>query len=115
MLEIDPTAKVSHLADIEPSARGTLIRIGARTMIDSFVKIKPAGGSGEVWVIWVEEVAKNGRIRRRICPNATVLSIKQDKSERGTPNGYEVTLKIDRHASVGGEHFGEWLITPPAG
>jgi acetyltransferase-like isoleucine patch superfamily enzyme len=48
MLEIDPTAKVSHLADIEPSARGTLIRIGARTMIDSFVKIKPAGGSGEV-------------------------------------------------------------------
>lgn len=48
MLEIDPTAKISQLADIEPSARGTLIRIGARTMIDSFVKIKPAGGSGEV-------------------------------------------------------------------
>ena len=48
MLEIDPTAKISQLADIEPSARGTLIRIGPRTMIDSFVKIKPAGGSGEV-------------------------------------------------------------------
>ena len=74
-----------------------------------------AGGSGEGWVFWVEEVAKNGRIRRRVCPNGTVLSIKQDKSERGTPNGYEITLKIDRHASVGGEHFGEWLITSPAG
>ena len=74
-----------------------------------------AGGSGEVWVIYTEEVSKSGRIRRRIAPNATVLSIKQDKSERGTPNGYEVTLKIDRHASVGGEHFGEWLITTPAG
>lgn len=48
MLTIDPTAKISPLADIEPSARGTPIRIGARTMIDAFVKIKPAGGSGEV-------------------------------------------------------------------
>lgn len=48
MLSIDPTARISPLADIEPSARGTPIRIGARTMIDAFVKIKPAGGSGEV-------------------------------------------------------------------
>ncbi len=48
MLKIDPTAKVSQLADIEPSARGTLIEIGPRTMVDSFVKIKPAGGSGEL-------------------------------------------------------------------
>lgn len=48
MLSIDPTAKISPLADIEPSTRGTLIQIGARTMVDAFVKIKPAGGSGEV-------------------------------------------------------------------
>ncbi len=48
MLSIDPTARISPLADIEPSARGTPIRIGARTMIDAFVKIKSAGGSGEV-------------------------------------------------------------------
>ena len=48
MLSIDPTAKISPLADIEPSARGTLIQIGPRTMVDAFVKIKPAGGSGEV-------------------------------------------------------------------
>lgn len=48
MLTIDPTATVSNLADIEPSKRGTLIQIGARTSIDAFVKIKPAGGSGEV-------------------------------------------------------------------
>jgi len=48
MLKIDPTAVVSPLADIERSVRGTLIEIGPRTMIDSFVKIKPAGGSGEV-------------------------------------------------------------------
>ena len=48
MLNIDPTAKISPLADIEDSTRGTLIQIGARTVIDSFVKIKPAGGMGDV-------------------------------------------------------------------
>lgn len=48
MLKIDPTATLSPLADIERSVRGTLIEIGARTQVDSFVKIKPAGGSGEV-------------------------------------------------------------------
>ncbi len=48
MLKLDPTATISPLADIERSVRGTLIEIGARTLVDSFVKIKPAGGSGEV-------------------------------------------------------------------
>lgn len=48
MLDIDPSAKISPLADIEASARGTLMRIGARTMVDAFVKIKPAGGMGEL-------------------------------------------------------------------
>lgn len=48
MLVIDPTANISPLADIERSTRGTRMQIGARTMIDAFVKIKPAGGSGEL-------------------------------------------------------------------
>lgn len=47
-LEIDPSARISPLADIEPSTRGTLIRIAAGAMIDAFVKIKPAGGTGDV-------------------------------------------------------------------
>jgi len=50
MLKIDPTARVSPLADIEESVRGTLIEIGPRTVIDSFVKIKPAGGAGQVMI-----------------------------------------------------------------
>lgn len=45
---IDPTARVSPLADIEDSLRGTLITVGAHSVIDSFVKIKPAGGSGNI-------------------------------------------------------------------
>lgn len=48
MLEVHPTAFISSLADIEPSSRGTLISIGQDTVVDSFVKIKPAGGSGSV-------------------------------------------------------------------
>lgn len=49
-LEIHPDAKVSALADIEASVRGTRIVVGARAVIDSFVKVKPAGGSGDVTI-----------------------------------------------------------------
>lgn len=48
MIEIDPTARVSKLADIEESTRGTLIVVGAGSFIDSFVKIKPVGGTGDI-------------------------------------------------------------------
>jgi virginiamycin A acetyltransferase len=48
MIIIHPTARVHPLADIEESVRGTKIVIGARTMIDAFVKIKPVGGTGDV-------------------------------------------------------------------
>ena len=48
MLLIDPAARVSALADIEDSLRGTRIIVEAGAVIDSFVKIKPAGGVGDV-------------------------------------------------------------------
>lgn len=48
MIEIHPEAKVSHFADIEDSIRGTRIIIGAFSVIDSFVKIKPTGGMGDL-------------------------------------------------------------------
>lgn len=48
MIDIHDTAKVSHLADIEDSVRGSRIVVGAYSAIDSFVKIKPAGGSGNL-------------------------------------------------------------------
>ena len=50
MLDIHPTASISRLADIEASVRGTRIVIGAGTIIDSFVKIKPAGGLGDLLI-----------------------------------------------------------------
>ena len=47
-IELDPTARVSPLADLESSQRGSRIVVGAHCQIDSFVKIKPAGGLGDV-------------------------------------------------------------------
>ncbi len=48
MIEIHPSANISKLSDIEDSVRGTRIIIEEGVVIDSFVKIKPAGGKGDV-------------------------------------------------------------------
>ena len=48
MLKISDKAVVSPLADIEDSVRGSLIEIADGAVIDSFVKFKPAGGTGDV-------------------------------------------------------------------
>ncbi|HXW24850.1 MAG TPA: acyltransferase [Xanthobacteraceae bacterium] len=50
MIDIDATAYVSPLADVEDSVRGTKIVIGSRVVVDSFVKIKPAGGVGDLYI-----------------------------------------------------------------
>lgn len=50
MLRIAASARISRLADIEESVRGSDIVIEDDVVIDSFVKIKPAGGSGNVLI-----------------------------------------------------------------
>lgn len=50
MLQISSSAKISKLADIEESIRGTKIIIDDEAVIDSFVKIKPVGGIGDVYI-----------------------------------------------------------------
>ena len=59
MIELHPEARISVLADIEDSVRGTRIVVGARTVLDSFVKIKPAGGSGDL-IIGARSVINSG-------------------------------------------------------
>jgi virginiamycin A acetyltransferase len=46
----DPSAKISPLADIEESVRGSLLRIGPLSSIDAFVKIKFTGGGGNIMI-----------------------------------------------------------------
>ena len=48
MLIVAPSARISRLADIEESVRGSRIVIEDDVVIDSFVKFKPAGGGGDV-------------------------------------------------------------------
>ena len=50
MIDISPDAWVSPLADIEDSVRGSTITVAAGAVIDAFVKIKPAGGCGDVFI-----------------------------------------------------------------
>lgn len=48
MLIIDETAKISALADIEDSVRGSKLILGKNSVVDSFVKIKFTGGMGDI-------------------------------------------------------------------
>lgn len=48
MLKISESARISKLADIEESVKGSEIIIENGVVIDSFVKIKPAGGLGNI-------------------------------------------------------------------
>ena len=50
MIIIDETAAVSAMADIEDSLRGSSLSVGAKSVIDSFVKIKFAGGVGNITI-----------------------------------------------------------------
>lgn len=50
MLNISNKAKISPLADIEDSLQGSKITIDDGVVIDSFVKIKPVGGTGDILI-----------------------------------------------------------------
>jgi virginiamycin A acetyltransferase len=95
VLLISPTARVSALADIEDSTRGTRIVVEDGAVIDSFVKIKPAGGSGDV-VIGANAIINSGcvlytgngiRIGRDvlIAANCTLAPVNHEYSDRERP------------------------------
>ncbi len=48
VLDIAATARISPLADIEDSVRGSRIVVEDDVVIDAFVKLKASGGSGDV-------------------------------------------------------------------
>ena len=50
MIIISESAVISKMVDIEDSIRGTKIIIEGGAHIDSFVKIKPVGGTGDVYI-----------------------------------------------------------------
>jgi len=71
-----------------------------------------AGGHATQFVIFTEEIFKNGVIRRRVAAVASVSAIALDQSTRGEVNGVTVTFKIERSPLLANEHLGEWLLPP---
>jgi len=70
-----------------------------------------AGGHATRYVLYAEEIFKDGRIRRRIGPIATVKSVTEVKSERGAVKGYEVTFAFARSSDLDGNgHLREALL-----
>ena len=95
MIVIDPSARVSPLADIEDSVRGTRIEVRKGAVIDAFVKIKPAGGSGDV-IVGEDSVINSGcviytgngvRIGKgvAIAANCTFAPVNHEFSRRDVP------------------------------
>lgn len=72
------------------------------------------GGTSKRFSVFTEEIFKNGSIRRRWAPNMNIQSVKEDKSERGKPIAYEVTLAAARAPETENNHLGEWLIPADA-
>jgi virginiamycin A acetyltransferase len=50
MHDISPLARISSLADLEDSVRGSKLVVGAHSMIDAFVKVKFSGGLGDIFI-----------------------------------------------------------------
>lgn len=94
-IEIAPDARVSKFADIEDSVRGTRIVVGSGTMIDSFVKIKPAGGTGDCVIgagCWINSgcviYTGNGfsmADRSGLAANVTIAPVNHAYLERDLP------------------------------
>lgn len=77
--------------------------------------IMDGGGHGTEYVLFTEEIFKNGAIRRRVAPSVQVQTVVEDKSTRGEVLGYAITLKINRSPLIGNGHFGEWVLPPASG
>ena len=69
------------------------------------------GGNSKRYVFFSEEIFRNGAIRRRAAIGR-VKTAKLQKSERGSVQGIEFEIEIQRSPSFGNEHYGEWVINP---
>lgn len=80
---------------------------------NGYVEIN-AGGHAKRYVLWLEEIFRNGMIRRRIAYTVTVDSFTAVKSERGTVMGYTIVLRIGVSSRLGNNHYGQWVLNPSA-
>lgn len=105
---VDATLVVS-LAQTDPIVRELIW--GKSPDQYGVIDVELASNLNQYW-LYTEEVAKNLVIRRRIAPNCTIQSVKEDKSERGTVQGYTVTFATSRSSEIGNAHFREAVVHP---
>jgi len=68
-----------------------------------------AGGHATRYLLYTEEVFRNGFIVRRLGV-VSVDSVQEDQSTRGEVRGTNVTFKYERSPYFEMCHFGEWLV-----
>jgi hypothetical protein len=100
---------VAKLAQYDEIVRGLIY--GKTADENGFITID-GGGTAVRYVLFTEEIFKNGVIRRRIAADVGIQSIALDQSTRGEVNGTEVTFKVARSSLLANEHIGEWLLPP---
>jgi hypothetical protein len=99
----------ASLAQIDENVRSFLR--GKTADANGYMTID-GGGNAKHFVIFTEEIFKNGLIRRRVAPDANIASNDENQSTRGEVLGNDVVLKVNNSPLVGGEHFGEWYVLP---
>jgi hypothetical protein len=85
------------------------VTYGRQADANGYIEID-AGGHSTRYVLFTEEIFKNGAIRRIIAADAGVTSATRDQSTRGEVNGTALTFTIARHESLGRRHVGEWWL-----
>lgn len=98
-------------------ALNTVIReliAGATVDENGYVEID-GGGHDTKYVVFTEEIYKNGAIRRRVSPNVNAPGVTEDQGTRGAVAGQQLVFPIERSSEVGGKHFGEWVLPAESG
>lgn len=110
----------SGLADVSLAITAAeALRAYVRQIISGMVPdsnnmiVLDGGGHATKWVVYTEEIFKNGAVRRRQAPSVGLLSSTEDRSERGGVMGNALQFKINRDLTIGG-HFREWVLLSAA-
>lgn len=104
-------AKVSlKFTTAEESPITRVLRTGKTPDENGYLTVD-GGGNSKRYVFFSEEIFRNGAIRRRAAIGR-VKTAKLQKSERGSVQGIEFEIEIQRSPSFGNEHYGEWVINP---
>lgn len=86
------------------------LRTGKTPDVNGYLTVD-GGGNNSRYVFFSEEAYRNGAIRRRAAIGR-VKTAKLQKSERGSVQGVEFEIEIQRSPLFDNEHYGEWVINP---